>query len=207
VKNISVAPPEGSLLPTTSTGLYLHYHYIATGPKPYGTRSLNRSATDKSAYGQAVARYLPELSAVVDRLGLENITLVDPETMEVFFSIEQSAVLGTNLISGPYAASNMAALGRNLVTSRNVGDYKVADFESYRPALGSPKAFVGTPVFSGPRMSHYASPVQRTDRRGTVGQSVVEAEGWESPAKCFAGPRSDDADRFPISYRRSGRLH
>ena len=77
-------------------------------------RRLNQSATDKSAYAKAVARYLPELDAEVERLGLENITLVDPETMEVFFSIEQSAVLGTNLVTGPYAASNMAALGRNL---------------------------------------------------------------------------------------------
>src|SRR6185436_20055052 len=78
MQRTSMAAPDGSLLPTTSSGLYLHYHYIATGPKPYGTRRLNQSATDKSAYGQAVARYLPELSDIVERLGLENITLVDP---------------------------------------------------------------------------------------------------------------------------------
>ena len=55
-KRAAIDPPEDSLLPTTPTGWYLHYHYIATGPKPYGTRRINRSATDKSAYGQAVAR-------------------------------------------------------------------------------------------------------------------------------------------------------
>ncbi len=120
--------------------------------KPYGARRLNQSATDKSAYGQVVARLLPELDVEVERLGLENITLVDPETMDVFFSLEQSSVLGTNLLNGPYAASNMAALARKLLNSRNEGDYKVADFEAYPPALGSPKAFVGTPVFGGSRM-------------------------------------------------------
>lgn len=152
VNRTSMAPPEGSLLPTTSTGMYLHYHYIATGEKPYSLRRLNQSATDKSAYARAVARFLPELNVEVGRLGLENITLVDPETMDVFFSIEQSSVLGTNLLSGPYAGTNMAALARKLLSSRNEGDYKVADFEAYPPALGSPKAFVGTPVFSGSRM-------------------------------------------------------
>ena len=115
-------------------------------------KRLNQSAVDHSAYAKAVAKYLPELEAEVGRLGLENITLVDPETMEVFFTIEQSTVLGTNLVTGPYSGTNMANLGRVLAKSQNEGDYKVADFEMYRPALGSPKAFIGTPVFDGPRV-------------------------------------------------------
>ena len=96
-----------------------------------------------------MARFLPELDVEVERLGLENITLVDPETMDVFFSLEQSAVVGTNLLTGPYATTNLSALVRKLLNSRNEDDYKVADFEAYPPALGSPKAFVGTPVFVG----------------------------------------------------------
>jgi hypothetical protein len=46
-KHAAIEPPEDSLLPTTATGWYLHYHYIATGPKPYGTRRINASATDR----------------------------------------------------------------------------------------------------------------------------------------------------------------
>ena len=37
-KRAAIAPLAGSLLPTTPTGWYLHYHYIATGPKPYGAK-------------------------------------------------------------------------------------------------------------------------------------------------------------------------
>jgi len=151
-KHSAIEPPEGSLLPTTPTGWYLHYHYIATGAKPYGTRRINVSATDRSAYGQAVARVLPELQGVITRLEQGNLTLVDPETLDVFYSLEQSSVLGTNLVSGPYAASKMSRLVVSLRNSQNVDDYRVADFESYYPALGDPKAFVGTPVFDGPRM-------------------------------------------------------
>ena len=88
-KRSTSSPTEGSLVPTTSTGLYLHYHYIATAPKPYGVRRLNQSTTDRTAYAQAVARFSTDLNIEVERLGLENIILVDPETMDVFFSIEQ----------------------------------------------------------------------------------------------------------------------
>src|SRR6185295_13713642 len=151
-KHAAIEPPEGSLLPTTSAGWYLHYHYIATGPKPYGTRRINRSATDRSPYAQAVAAVLTELRGAIDRLEQGNLTLVDPETLDVFFSLEQSSVLGTNLVNGPYAASKMSRLVLSLRNSQNVDDYRVADFEAYYPALGDPKAFVGTPVFDGPRM-------------------------------------------------------
>ena len=152
MKKSSLSAPEGSLLPSSNAGLYLHYHYMAKAPKPYGMKRLNQSAADHSTYAKAVAKYLPELEAEVGRLGLENITLVDPETMEVFFTIEQSTVLGTNLVTGPYSGTNMANLGRVLAKSQIEGDYKVADFEMYRPALGSPKAFIGTPIFEGPRV-------------------------------------------------------
>jgi class 3 adenylate cyclase len=151
-KHLAIEPPEDSLLPTTPTGWYLHYHYVATGPKPYGQRRANRSATDKSAYGQVVAKALPELQGGINRLEQGNLTLVDPETLDVFFSLEQSSVLGTNLMNGPYAASKMAKLVLSLRNSQNVDDYKVADFESYYPSLGDPKAFVATPVFDGPRL-------------------------------------------------------
>ena len=152
-KRSAIAVPEDSLLPTTPTGWYLHYHYIATGTKPYGERRVSRSATDRSAYGQAVARLLPQLKTDIDRLEQENLLLVDPETLDVFFSLEQSSLLGTNLLNGPYASSNLSELVQKLRNSQNVDDYRVADFEAHRPALGSPKAFVGTPVFDGPRMS------------------------------------------------------
>ena len=149
----AIDPPKDSLLPTTTTGWYLHYHYLATGPKPYSSENTNRSTNDKSPYGQVVARRLPEIEGAMQRLGQENLLLVDPETLDVFFSLKQSSILGTNLVNGPYAASKMSALAQGLRNSQNVDDYRVADFEAYYPALGQPNAFVGTPVFDGPRMS------------------------------------------------------
>ncbi|MCM3900545.1 MAG: adenylate/guanylate cyclase domain-containing protein [Pyrinomonadaceae bacterium] len=149
----AIEPPNDSLLPTTKTGWYLHYHYLVKGPKPYGLENTNRSSTDKSAYAQAMAKWLPLIEGSIQRLGQEGVILVDPETLEVFFSLKQSSIVGTNLINGPYAASQLSELARSLRNSQNVDDYRVADFETYYPAFGRPKAFVGTPVFDGPRMN------------------------------------------------------
>jgi len=152
MKRTAIEPPQDSLLPTTPTGWYLHYHYVATGPKPYGQRRINGSATDKTAYGEAAARTSSRLQNVINLLDQGNLTLVDPETLDVFFTLEQTSVLGTNLITGPYATSKMSRLVVSLRNSQNRDDYKVADFEAYYPSLGDPKAFVATPVFDGPRI-------------------------------------------------------
>lgn len=151
-QHLAISLAADSLLPTTPTGWYLHYHYIATGPKPYGVNRLSTSSTDKSAYAQTIARELPELRGSLHRLERENLSFVDPETLDVFFTVQQSTLLGTNLGNGPYAGSKLAGLVRTLRNSQNVDDYRVADFEQYYPALGEPMAFVGTPVFDGPRM-------------------------------------------------------
>ena len=87
----------------------------------------------------------------MNRLGFQNVLLVAPDTLEVFYSYEQSAILGTNLASGPYASTNLAALARALSASKDVDDYRVSDFEEYRPRLGAPGAFMASPVFDGPR--------------------------------------------------------
>jgi class 3 adenylate cyclase len=151
-KNLSITPTEGSSLPTSPAEWYLHYHYLVQAPKPYGASRLLASATDTSRYGAALGEAQARLGPSIKRLGFENVLFVDPETLDVFYSYEESAVLGTNLASGPYATSNFAALARTLSASKDVDDYRVADFEAYRPKLGAPGAFIGSPVFDGPRL-------------------------------------------------------
>ena len=65
-KRAAIEPPEDSLLPTTPTGWYLHYHYVATGRKPYGQTRPNHSATSgtrsKRARGWRAKRGTPSRS-------------------------------------------------------------------------------------------------------------------------------------------------
>jgi class 3 adenylate cyclase len=151
-KNLALTPAEGWSLPTSPSEWYLHYHYLTQAPKPYGVSRPLAAPTDSSRYGAAVAEAEARLGSSMKRLGFENVILVDPDTLEVFYSYEESAILGTNLGNGPYASSNLAALARALSTSKDVDDYRVGDFEEYRPKLGAPGAFMASPVFDGPRI-------------------------------------------------------
>jgi class 3 adenylate cyclase len=147
----AIKSPDGMFVPKTTPGRYLHYHYLARGPRPYTGSGNLESKDDASPYGRALARIRPQLGASVERFGFDNVLLIDPVSMEVFYSQYASSVLGTSLLDGPYASSNLATIAKALRTTQDLDDYQMADFEFYRPALGSPRAFVASPVFDGNR--------------------------------------------------------
>ena len=151
-KRLSVAPAAGWSLPTSPEEWYLHYHYLVRAPRPYGPSRVLESSTDTSTYGTALKEVQQKLGPSLERFGFHNVLLVDPETLEVFYSYEASTIVGTNLAKGPYATSNVAALARDLSLSKATDDYRVADFDQYQPKLGAPMAFIGSPVFDGPRV-------------------------------------------------------
>ncbi len=147
-----LAPASGAFLPTTDAGWFVHYHYLVNAARPYGQRRRLESTTDRSPFGAVVATARQALGPSIDRLGFENVLLVDPASLEVIYSYDQSSIVGTALDGGPYAGSGVAALARALRHSQDVDDYKLADFEAFRPSLGQPKAFIGSPVFDGATM-------------------------------------------------------
>ena len=149
---LGVDSPDGAFLPKSAAGWYLQHRYIALGTRPYTGAADLVSAADDSAYGRALAKLRPELGETVRRLGFDSILFTDPETLDVFFSYKASTVLGTSLADGPYASSHLAEAARGLRRSQNIDDYKLSDFEFYRPAMGTPRAFISTPVFDGNRL-------------------------------------------------------
>lgn len=149
---LGLQSPDGAFRPRSEAGWLLQQRYIAGGQRPYTGAADLVAEGDDTAYGRAIERVRPEFSGTVRRLGFDNILLTDPETMEVFFSYKASTILGTSLQDGPYAASNLASAVRALRNSQNVDDYKLSDFEFYRPSLGAPRAFISTPVFDGNRL-------------------------------------------------------
>jgi class 3 adenylate cyclase len=149
---LGVNSPEGAYLPKRPAGWYLHHRYIATGARPYTGGADLAAAADDSGYGRAVAKLRPELGETIRRLGFDNVLFTDPETLEVFFSFRASTELGTSLADGPYASSELAEAVRGVRRSQDVDEYKLSDFEFYRPAMGTPRAFISTPVFDGNRL-------------------------------------------------------
>lgn len=172
-----MSPARDSLLPNTGTAWYIHYHYLVNGGHPYGDARRFGSSTDRSEYGAALAATMTALAPSIERLGYDNVLLVDPVSLDVIFSYGQSSIAGTSLETGPYAGGSVAAIARALRTSQDEDDYKLADFEAYRPALARPTAFIGSPVFDGPTM--VAIMVIRFPI-GPVQNALSNNRGWEA---------------------------
>ena len=97
-------------MPTGDVERYLQYHYIAASPHPYLQKQLlEQSPTDKTRYGQVHAEYHRLFDRAVRIFGFEDIMLVDIDTLNVVYSYQKTAEFATNLESGPYSNTLMAA--------------------------------------------------------------------------------------------------
>ena len=177
-RHTAVTPTAGRLPADHACGWYLHYHYMANGRHPYGPRRRLASSTDTSPFAAALARQRHLLGPSLDRLGFENVMLVDP--------VDARSVLQLRAIddlrhqparAGPmrrpaWPRSRGAADDRRTRTTTGL-----ADFESFRPALGQPKAFIASPVFDGPRL--VAIMVLRFPIE-PIAQALSNDGGWEA---------------------------
>jgi class 3 adenylate cyclase len=152
-KHLDGEPVLENFLPKSSTARYLQYHYIAANPLEYFKKQdLETSATDGSLYGQTHARLHKFFSRAVKIFGFEDLMLVDADSLQIVYSYQKTTEFGTSLESGPYAHTNLGDRARILRSSRDRDDFKIADFEPYRPSLGSPMGFAMSPIFDGAQM-------------------------------------------------------
>ncbi len=152
-KNLEGKPVIDQYLPTSSSGRYLQYHYIANNPHPYLTmQEYAKAESDPSSYSQTHARLHGLFSRAVKIFGFEDLMLVDAETLDIVYSYQKTAEFGTNLSDGPYAKTNLGDRVRKISAARDRDDFKIADFEPYRPSLGLPMGFAMSPIFDGSRM-------------------------------------------------------
>jgi class 3 adenylate cyclase len=115
-------------------------------------QGLEISPTDTSSYGQAHARLHKFFSRAVKIFGFEDLMLVDADSLQIVYSYQKTTEFGTSLESGPYAHTNLGDRARILRSARDRDDFKIADFEPYRPSLGSPMGFAMSPIFDEGQM-------------------------------------------------------
>jgi len=146
-------PVLDQYLPVSPAERYLQYHYIAANPHPYlRKQDLDASPTDKSAYGEAHARLHRYFGRAARLFGYEDLMLVDSDTLNVVYSYQKSTDFATSLETGPYSDTHVGATIRVMRKARDRDDFKIADFEPYRPNLGKPMGFAMSPIFDNGRM-------------------------------------------------------
>ncbi|MFM7737265.1 MAG: HAMP domain-containing protein, partial [Alphaproteobacteria bacterium] len=140
-------------LPTRPAERWLQHHWVATNPNPYGEGfKLSESPGDGSAWGRAHAATHGLFTRAVKIFGFEDLMLVDADTLDIVYTWQKTTELGTNLESGPYSNTQLASKIRAMRNQKDRDDFKIADFEAYRPSLGRPMGFALSPVFDGPQM-------------------------------------------------------
>lgn len=152
-EQIDGEPVLEQYLPVRPAERYLQYHYISGNPHPYGKKQdLEESESDQSSYGKIHETYHKAFDRAVKIFGFEDVMLVDAESMEIVYSYQKTSEFATNLETGPYANTLMAAKVRTMRSNNDRDDFKIADFEPYRPSLGKPMGFAVSPIFDGPQM-------------------------------------------------------
>ncbi len=140
-----------SVLPKRPIERYLQYQYIANNPFPVGQKGELTRADDGSAYSRVHEKWHPSLKRLSETLGFAGVKIIDIETGAIVYSKNKSADFATRLTDGPYAHTNLADLFRRIQRAPDPSAVEFADFELYRPSLGTPMAFVGAPIFEDGR--------------------------------------------------------
>lgn len=206
-RRIEGKPVLERYLPKAAAERYLQYHYIASNPNPYlKMQELTLATSDSSQYGQVHSKLHGLYSRVVKIFGFEDLMLIDPETLDIVYSYQKTTEFGTNLLDGPYAATNLGDRVRTIRAARDRDDFKIADFEPYRPSLGLPMGFAMSPIFDGTKMIGILAlqfPIE-TFNRVLSGEYNWSAEGLGETGEVYVvGPDRTFRSRSRLMYSNS----
>jgi class 3 adenylate cyclase len=139
----TVGVTAGDLVPRDPAALYLQFHYTIEQPAT-GERVDVVDAGDGSSWSEIHAQFHPGLRESAEGLGYSDVLLINPAGL-VIYTMLKELDLGTNLRTGPYSGSGLAAAySRALGVAP--GEVIVVDFSEYLPSLGLPAAFLASPV-------------------------------------------------------------
>ncbi len=88
-----------------------------------------------------------EITEYMKRFGLQDILLVDLDTMSVVYSVKKGPEFGTSLEDGPYADSPLAKIAEQVMLDPDENEAKLQDFVVYEPGWNEPSAFVAGAVW------------------------------------------------------------
>jgi len=146
-KNVQGDPLAQTYMPKSTSGQYVQYHYMVKVKEDDRRHFLK--AGDGSRYSDLHAQYHPYLSRICERFNYDDIMLFDAQSQEFIYSVWKEADYGTNLEKGPFGATALAHVVREVMRTRDRGSVVFSDFESYRVTYGTPAAFIAAPIYRG----------------------------------------------------------
>ncbi|MEM9713926.1 MAG: hypothetical protein AAGA17_17030, partial [Actinomycetota bacterium] len=182
--------PVGTVLPTGAAAIYLQSTYLAAAENAGIAVRLLGDARDGSRWSDVHADFHPRYRSIADRLGFDDLLLVDAETRVVLYSVEKRADVGTSLELGPFSGSALATLVDDVVRRADDG-VTVRDLAPHAPAGDEPRLLVAAPVLDAGRADAVVVVVVAPDelnRIVTGDGEWEEAELGESGEVYLVGP-------------------
>ncbi len=129
--------------------LYLQSAYIARSPLAIDEKRLLTDAEDGSAWTEVHKKLHPIFRATADRLGYDDLYLIEPENHTIVYSSDKRIDFGTSLDNGPHSGTALANLVKRVASSAEAAEVNGVDFTAYAPGFDNPTAFAATPLFDG----------------------------------------------------------
>jgi class 3 adenylate cyclase len=196
-----------ALLPESNAQKYLQLHYTVPS---FGVSAPPDDAGDGSAWSAANARFNNYFHEVATRFEYRDAMLLDTRG-NVVYTVNKSAALGTNILTGPFRESNLRTAYEKAMAADSVDFVWITDFEPFQAALGAPIAWLVSPIVSAGKTAGVLAlplPISKVNRIMTADKRW-KAAGMGASAETFlAGPdklmRSDSRLFLedPEKYRR-----
>jgi methyl-accepting chemotaxis protein len=126
---------------------YLSNQYIIENPFPAGEKIKLQTGKDKNQYNKAHTDAHEHLIDIVQSFGLYDLFLIDPKSGYVYYSAFKEVDFGSNLLSGPWASTDLAKVFSKAVAAKD-GELVSTEFNNYTPSYDLPARFAATPVYS-----------------------------------------------------------
>lgn len=136
-----------SFVPGDAVTRYLQLYYTAPHTD-FASAIAITDAGDGSAWSTAHAQHHDYFRAMTERLDYEDVLLLDADGV-VVYSAFKGVDLGTDVLSGPYRFSNLAAAYSASMGANQLGAVTFTDFEAYPPSLSLPAGWAVTPIGAG----------------------------------------------------------
>ncbi len=162
--------------PKSGTAEYLQYHYIVKNDDDFDEKRLLVQAQDQSYYSEVHARFHPPLRLLVEQAGLHDLFLIDKK-QNVVYSVVKEVDFSTNLLSGPYAQSNLAKVVRIVMEDPVRSRVIVQDFKSYDASFMVPAIFMAIPVYN--RQNNYIGIIAIQLRINQINSIMTRDQQWE----------------------------
>lgn len=139
-------------LPRTERGKTLQSLFLVQNPNKPGQRDRLIDHPVSNPFTLAHHTFHGWFRDVAHRLELSDLMLIEPDDTQIVYSVSKHVDIGTSLINGPWAQTELGKLVRDVMQNSRTGETKISDFSFYAPAGGQPALFIATPIYTNWRL-------------------------------------------------------